>query len=268
MVKEPQAKDKADADLFIPSTYVAHDGRSHDAQRERGRYRMLAIDIDQGNPGKDTVVQAVRDVLGDVSMIVYSSSGATPDRLKWRVLLPLAASVSGEAYEEIQSAFFDLLRQHGLTPDGALARCGQPIYLPNVPMSKRGPDLKPLFYDHAVVRSNNVALTDGNPIMQEVERRGRESLWVNAASRRWIRRPCSTQPARLLTQLDRSLTGALLVLRSARSLECVNDAVHVVGAQGVPILPCDCSGGVMNVRLNAHSVLWIGTTCQKELHHR
>ena len=171
MVKEPQAKDKADADLFIPSTYVAHDGRSHDAQRERGRYRMLAIDIDQGNPGKDTVVQAVRDVLGDVSMIVYSSSGATPDRLKWRVLLPLAASVSGEAYEEIQSAFFDLLRQHRLTPDGALARCGQPIYLPNVPMSKRGPDLKPLFYDHAVVRSNNVALTDGNPIMQEVERR-------------------------------------------------------------------------------------------------
>jgi hypothetical protein len=174
MVKDPQAKDKADADLFIPSTYTAHDGRSHDAQRERGSYRMLAIDIDQGNPSKDDVTQAVRDVLGDVSMIIYSSSGANPDRLKWRVLLPLAAPVDGAAYEEIQSAFFDLLRQHGITPDGALARCGQPIYLPNVPMAKRGPDLKPIFYDHAIVRSNNVALTDGNPIMQEVGRRAEQ----------------------------------------------------------------------------------------------
>ena len=174
MVKEPQAKDKADADFFIPSTYVAHDGRSHDAQRERGKYRMLAIDIDQGNPSKDTVIQAVRDVLGDVSLIVYSSSGASPDRLKWRVLLPLAAPVAGDDYEEIQSAFFDLLRQHGITPDGALARCGQPIYLPNVPMSKRGADLKPLFYDHAIVRSNNVALTDDSPIMQEVDRRAEQ----------------------------------------------------------------------------------------------
>lgn len=178
-VKEPQAKDKADADFFIPSTYRGHDGRSHDAQRVHGMYRMLAIDIDIGNPSKQEVVQAVRDVLGDVSMIVYSSSGASEETRKWRALLPLAAPITGAEYEDIQSAFFDLLRQHGIVPDGALARCGQPIYLPNIPMNKRGPDLQPKFYDFEIVRGRNVFLTDSNPIMQEVERREEQRRLAN-----------------------------------------------------------------------------------------
>jgi len=179
MCKEPQAKDKVDADFFIPSTYRGNDGRAHQAQRERGVFMMLAIDVDQGNPSKADVIQAVRDVLGKVSMMVYSSSGATQDKRKWRVLLPLAAPISGDQYESAQAAFFYLLRQHGLTPDGALARCGQPIYLPNVPMAKRGPDLKPLFYDFEIVRGSNVFLTEASPIMQEVERREEQRRLAN-----------------------------------------------------------------------------------------
>jgi hypothetical protein len=179
LCKEPQAKDKVDADFFIPSTYRGNDGRAHQAQRDRGVFMMLAIDVDQGNPSKADVIQAVRDVLGKVSMLVYSSSGATPDKRKWRVLLPLAAPISGDEYEAAQAAFFHLLRQHGLTPDGALARCGQPIYLPNVPMAKRGPDLKPLFYDFEIVRGSNVFLTEASPIMQEVERREEQRRLAN-----------------------------------------------------------------------------------------
>ena len=179
LCREPQAKDKVDADFFIPSTYRQHDGRAHQAQREHGSFRMLAIDVDQGNPSKADVIQAVRDVLGKVSMMVYSSSGATPDKRKWRVLLPLAMPISGDEYEAAQAAFFYLLRQHGLTPDGALARCGQPIYLPNVPMSKRGPDLKPLFYDFEIVRGSNVFLTEASPIMQEVDRREEQRRLAN-----------------------------------------------------------------------------------------
>ena len=179
LCKDPQAKDKVDADFFIPSTYRGNDGRAHQAQRERGAFRMLAIDVDQGNPSKADVIQAVRDVLGKVSMVVYSSSGATPDKRKWRVLMPLAVPVSGDQYEAAQSALFYLISQHGVTPDGALARCGQPIYLPNVPMSKRGPDLKPLFYDFEIVRGSNVFLTDASPIMQEVERRDEQRRIAN-----------------------------------------------------------------------------------------
>lgn len=179
MVKEPQAKDKADASFFIPSTYRQHDGRAHQAQRDRGAFRMLALDVDQGNPHRKEVIQAVRDVLGDVSMLVYSSSGASEDRRKWRVLLPLAVPVSGEEYEAAQSALFYLIRQHGIIPDGALARCGQPIYLPNVPISKRWPDLSPMFYDWEIVRGANVFLTDASPIMQEVERREEQRRIAN-----------------------------------------------------------------------------------------
>ena len=179
MVKEPQAKDKADASFFIPSTYRQHDGRAHQAQRDRGAFRMLALDVDQGNPHRKEVIQAVRDVLGDVSMLVYSSSGASEDRRKWRVLLPLAVPVSGEEYEAAQSALFYLIRQHGIIPDGALARCGQPIYLPNVPISKRWPNLEPMFYDWEIVRGANVFLTDASPIMQEVERREEQRRIAN-----------------------------------------------------------------------------------------
>lgn len=179
MVKEPQAKDKADASFFIPSTYRQHDGRAHQAQRDRGAFRMLALDVDQGNPHRKEVIQAVRDALGDVSMLVYSSSGATEDRRKWRVLLPLAVPVSGEEYEAAQSALFYLIRQHGIIPDGALARCGQPIYLPNVPISKRWPNLEPMFYDWEIVRGANVFLTDASPIMQEVERREEQRRIAN-----------------------------------------------------------------------------------------
>ena len=179
MVKEPQAKDKADASFFIPSTYRQHDGRAHQAQRDRGAFRMLALDVDQGNPHRKEVIQAVRDVLGDVSMLVYSSSGASEDRRKWRVLLPLAVPVSGEEYEAAQSALFYLIRQHGIIADGALARCGQPIYLPNVPISKRWPNLEPMFYDWEIVRGANVFLTDASPIMQEVERREEQRRIAN-----------------------------------------------------------------------------------------
>ena len=179
LCKEPQAKDKADASFFIPSTYRAHDGRTHQAQRDRGAFRMLALDVDKGNPHRKEVIQAVRDVLGDVSMLVYSSSGATEEHRKWRVLLPLAVPVSGEEYEAAQSALFYLISQHGITPDGALARCGQPIYLPNVPISKRWPNLEPMFYDWEIVRGANVFLTDASPIMQEVERREEQRRIAN-----------------------------------------------------------------------------------------
>ena len=70
MVRTPQAKEKAEADFFIPSTYRAHDGRAHDAQRERGVFRMLAVDIDRGNPSLDRVQEALTDILGDVGSVI------------------------------------------------------------------------------------------------------------------------------------------------------------------------------------------------------
>lgn len=174
LVQAPQAKEKIDADFFIPSTYRAHDGRAHEAQRERGAYRALAIDIDRGNPSLEDVQEAVQAVCGDVSMLIYSSSGASLENRKWRAIIPLAGVISGAEYEIVQTAFFDLLHANGIHPDGALARCGQPIYLPNVPLAKRGPDLQPLFYQHLILRGKPLRLDADSPIIQEVNRRAEQ----------------------------------------------------------------------------------------------
>lgn len=174
LVQTPQAKEKIDADFFIPSTYRAHDGRAHEAQREHGAFRALAIDIDRGNPSLEDVQEAVQAVCGDVGMLLYSSSGASLENRKWRAIIPLAGILSGAEYEEVQAAFFDLLHLNGIHPDGALARCGQPIYLPNVPLAKRGPDLQPLFYQHRVLRGKPLRLDGGSPIMQELNRKAEQ----------------------------------------------------------------------------------------------
>jgi RecA-family ATPase len=171
MVSTPQAKEKIDADFFIPSTYREHDGRSHEAQRERGAFRMLALDIDRGNPSLDDVLAAVEAVCGPVSLLAYSSSGATPENRKWRVLIPLAGVLSGADYELAQTALFDLLHANGIHPDGALARCGQPIYLPNVPIGKRNPDMTPIFYQHRIIRAGTLRLDADSAIRQEIDRR-------------------------------------------------------------------------------------------------
>jgi hypothetical protein len=171
MAASPQAKEKIDADFFIPSTYREHDGRSHDAQREHGAFRMLALDIDRGNPSLDDVLAAVEAVCGPVSLLAYSSSGASPENRKWRVLLPLAGALSGADYELAQTALFDLLHANGIHPDGALARCGQPIYLPNVPLAKRNPDLTPIFYQHRIIRAGTLRLDADSAIRQEIDRR-------------------------------------------------------------------------------------------------
>ena len=171
LVANPQAKEKQDAAFFIPSTYREHDGRSHDAQRERGEFRMLALDIDRGNPSLDDVLTAVEAVCGPVSLLAYSSSGATPENRKWRVLIPLANTLTGSGYELAQTALFDLLHAQGIHPDGALARCGQPIYLPNVPLAKRNPDLSPIFYVMRVIRAKTLRIDDSSAIKQEIDRR-------------------------------------------------------------------------------------------------
>jgi hypothetical protein len=174
MAASPQAKEKIDADFFIPSTYREHDGRSHDAQREHGAFRMLALDIDRGNPSLDDVLAAVEAVCGPVSLLAYSSSGASPENRKWRVLLPLAGVLTGAEYEAAQTVLFDLLHAHGIHPDGALARCGQPIYLPNVPLAKRNPDITPIFYQHRVIRAGTLRLDAASAIRQEIDRRAEQ----------------------------------------------------------------------------------------------
>ena len=147
LVADPQAKEKADASFIIPSTYRAHDGRKHASQRAHGQFHYLALDIDEGSPSLVDVKAAVVSITNDSTMMIYSSSGASEDNRKWRVLIPLAEPVSGADYSDTQTALFEIMRtEHNIKCDPALARPGQPIYLPNVPPAKRDDFGQPMFY--------------------------------------------------------------------------------------------------------------------------
>lgn len=160
MCKDPQCKPKGEADFIIPSTYHSHDARSHDAQRQHGQFHMLCIDVDEGNPSKDDVTQAVANTLGRVAMIIYSSSSATKDNRKWRALIPLKRPLAGEEYGRYQALLFEALGECGITCDFALARTGQPIFLPNVPASKRDASGLPEFYEYGAVKGDRLNLDE------------------------------------------------------------------------------------------------------------
>lgn len=146
LVSEPQMKEKADASFIIPSVYREHDGRSHATQREHGEYWLLALDVDEGDPSLIELRTAVETVTGNASALIYSSSGASAENQKWRVLIPLALPISGEDYVDAQLALFDLMQVEGIACDAALSRTGQPIYLPNVPPARRDEFDAPSFY--------------------------------------------------------------------------------------------------------------------------
>ena len=181
MVDAPQATEKTDAAFIIPSTYKGHDGRSHAAQRERGEYWMLAIDIDEGNPDIDAIRYAIDGVTGGAMTLTYTSSSATQENKKWRVLIPLAEPLTGEEYADAQLALFDMLRRdYGITPDSTLARTGQPIFLPNVPPAKRDDSGEPLFYESEKHRGGGYMVAKGGAIWAEVEFRRKNAAIAEA----------------------------------------------------------------------------------------
>lgn len=155
----PNSKPKDFALWFIPSAYSGSWARAHIVQQELGEYWVLAADIDEGSPEIDFVIGGVEAALGDVHMLVYSSSSARPGNKKWRVLVPLDVPLKGHEWIATQKVFFDLLEKEDLIVDRAMERAGQPIYLPNVPPENRNKDLEPLFYQYRNIVGAKYALS-------------------------------------------------------------------------------------------------------------
>ena len=176
MVSDPQATEKADAAFIIPSSYRAFDGRKHSAQREHGLFHYLALDIDEGSPSLVDLKDAVRRVTGNAVAMIYSSSGASEDNRKWRTLIPLLEPISGADYGDTQLAFFHLMSEQGITCDAALARVGQPIYLPNVPPAKRDEFGQPLFYHQDLWRGDGYLDVKKSSIWGEVQLRRQRAV--------------------------------------------------------------------------------------------
>jgi hypothetical protein len=165
MADSPAATPKEDAQFVVLSSYVGCDGRTHAVQRDRGMFHGLAVDIDKGDHSGEDVLAAVQAVVGGSHALIYSSSSAAPDSRKWRVLLPLSAPIAGGDYPDTQLALFAMLGHHGLACDETLSRCGQPIYLPNVPPKRRRPDGQPVFYQRHYVGGAALDLRPDHPIV-------------------------------------------------------------------------------------------------------
>jgi hypothetical protein len=178
LAKNPASKEKGQAQFCIFSAYHESDGRTHKVQADNGQFHALCIDVDTGSPSQDELGQAIDTVCGSVSRIIYSTASATPDESKWRVIIPLASALPGRDYCDVQTAFFGLLHEQGIECDPALARPGQPIYLPNVPPGKRGENDQPLFYEYEVIKGSHGRLKlEGSQIEAQVkENREREEV--------------------------------------------------------------------------------------------
>jgi putative DNA primase/helicase len=159
MVKDPPSVDKKAAQWFIPSTYQECDARSHDAQRMNGAFRWLTLDVDGNNLGLADIDAALVEVIGDACRFIFSTRSATAENRKWRALVPLANTITGGDFSEVQNAFYDLLEQKSegiLIPDRALSRPAQLVYLPN----------KGEFYQNAIHKNaGRLDLTPDSAIM-------------------------------------------------------------------------------------------------------
>ena len=185
LAEAPEARGKAEAPAVIASTYREHDGRAHEVQRERGRFGLLVLDIDEGGPALEAVEAALAAVVGDAERVIYSTSSATPELPKWRAVVPLAELVPGADWPELQTAFFDCIEAEGLVADRAAGRTGQIFYLPAVAPERRGADGGPLFYPWRHVAGPPLRLSSG-PIAARMAERAvvRAEAEQEAAARR------------------------------------------------------------------------------------
>lgn len=130
---KPTDRGKMNAPSFIPSTYCSYDARAHAVQQQRGEFVALTGDIDKGDHDLADVLADLAEIIGDAAFFVFASSHARPGNRRWRIIVPLRTPCNFSTWHDAQTAFFDLLEEGGLQMDRALARAGQPVFLPNVP---------------------------------------------------------------------------------------------------------------------------------------
>ena len=192
LMKNPSAHPKDKASAIIPSRFIGCFARNHATQKEQGRFIWSCHDIDNGNHDLTEVAAIYDAVFPGTSKLIYSSASATDGDKRWRVLMPMK-EVAGHDYPEVQSACFDLIEAKGLKLDRSLSRCGQPVFLPNVPPERRDDRGEPHFYQYRQIQGSlfdpaaHVALQDklGQRLAdEETIARESEQMRAHAAARK------------------------------------------------------------------------------------
>ncbi|MBX7492653.1 helicase RepA family protein [Qipengyuania sp. 1NDW9] len=144
---KPEALAKSKAPAFIPSNFIEWNGRSHDVQRQFGKYHALSVDVDKGNHPKEAILKALAGFLGGAAVLIYSTPSATLQSRRWRVVVPLAGTVDYETWNALQRALTGHLAGLGIVADVVMARAAQISILPTVPPDARDGDGQPQFYE-------------------------------------------------------------------------------------------------------------------------
>ena len=127
----PQTCAKHSTNAILPSTYNQPDAREHAAQREHGKFVVVAADVDQNPPSLSAVCEAVEAITGGSAAICHTTPSATPESPRSRVLVPLHRPLTFAAWTIAQQAFQRALADYGIETDLVLERCGQVMFLPN-----------------------------------------------------------------------------------------------------------------------------------------
>jgi len=144
----PSKLPKGSAQAVIPSSYAGPDARRAEAQKARGRYVAIIVDVDSGNHTLDAIKQAVEAAIGgDVAYWVYSTASARLDDKKWRVFIPLEKPQAFADWHDGCEVVYRRLEQTGVAPDRAMKRASQISFLPNVPPECCDSEGRPLFYE-------------------------------------------------------------------------------------------------------------------------
>ena len=207
MVKAPTALEKSEACAIIPSRYIAHTGRNHAAQAQHGVFIWACFDFDKGSHSLEELIDVFERVFADNKYLAYSSSSASAENQKWRVLMPMA-EVPGSQYPETMKAAYDLIEAEGLTCDWALARTGQPVFLPNVPPARRDTDGAPLFYQYKIKPEGARLDSSQGPLAARIKARKAEAdalaeyLRIEAEKRRLRRKEKALRHGTGLSVID------------------------------------------------------------------
>ena len=221
-VDQPTTFEKESAQAILPSSYASSDARKFAVQREKGVFQILAADIDKGNVPLERIEAAVGSAFGsDVASAIYSTSSATIDNNKWRVLAPLAEPVPYDTWALAQRAFFDILRAHEIVPDTTLERSGQVIYLPNVKPENRGEDGEPIHYQFSLAEGSPVDLSR-QPLAEGIHRLAEAIAAAEAKS-------ATDRAARMLKKALRPATGLLSPIERFNAENPLEDLLEKYG---------------------------------------
>ncbi|WP_019896259.1 hypothetical protein [Hydrogenovibrio halophilus] len=143
LLANPNSTDKKKAQWVIFSDQTGEHGRNLAFLRDNALYGALWADIDETG---FTIgqMEAFIETLG-VYGFVYTTTGATKQAQKFRLIFPLAEQLGANDFERLQKILNRKLINSSITPDRATERANQVCYLPN-----RGE-----YYDYRIVETDS-----------------------------------------------------------------------------------------------------------------